>query len=322
MTYICPVHKKKSQMSDNKLICKCNCAYPLTSDLIPIVDFSKNEKKEIYSNGKIYSSKTQNEIYCNFLNWLFATFKTNDYDFRMSIFSKLSFSKRDKILITGCGNGDDIIALNKIHKDKELYIEAQDISSEMIIFTANRLKEEGITNCRLSISNACNLPYSDGYFDLAFHLGGINMMSDTKIAIMEMTRVVKESGQVAFIDEGIAPWLRGSEFSDMMINNNQLWSNDAPINKLPFNATHVQISWLLENCFYYIRFIKGSSFPDIDLNVPHIGKRGGTIKTRYFGQLEGVSKHAKEIALEGSRKSEKSIYQWLDKIIKDTIKAD
>ncbi len=318
MNYICPIHKKKLVI-DNTLICDYGCEYPLLNSALQVADFSKSEQIEVNLNEKSYEGIRQNEIYCNFLNWLFATFKTNEHDFRVSIFSKLSFSERDKVLITGCGNGDDIIALNQIHKDKNLYIEAQDISSEMITFTARRLEKNKIENCSLSISNACNLPYEDNQFDLVFHLGGINCMSDTQVAISEMARVVKESGQVAFIDEGIAPWLRCSEFSEMMIKNNRLWAADLPLGKLPFSATNVKVSWLLENCFYYVQFIKNSNFPSIDLDVPHIGKRGGTIRSRYFGQLEGVSEQAKTIALSAAQESQKSVSQWLDELIKNSV---
>jgi hypothetical protein len=48
------------------------------------------------------------------------------------------------------------------------------------------------------------------------------------------------------------------------------------------------VAWELCNCFYVIEFtVSGVPLP-IDIDVPHVGRRGGSIRTRYYGQLEGV----------------------------------
>jgi hypothetical protein len=44
----------------------------------------------------------------------------------------------------------------------------------------------------------------------------------------------------------------------------------------------------LSNCFYVIEFSVSDRPPPINIDVPHVGTRGGSIRTRYFGQLEGV----------------------------------
>ena len=38
-----------------------------------------------------------------------------------------------------------------------------------------------------------------------------------------MERVVKNGGSITYGDEGIAPWLRNTIYSEMLINNNRLW---------------------------------------------------------------------------------------------------
>ncbi|MGV8948030.1 MAG: class I SAM-dependent methyltransferase [Candidatus Paracaedibacter sp.] len=322
MTYICPKHKIALATKDQSLLCDQGCVFPLKKiGLISIASFEKEEKEEIELNEQIYKGKKQNLIYRHFLSWLFETFNTTDHDFRKTIFNQLKIKDNFKILITGCGNGDEIIAVNKIFEGMKLSISGQDISAEMVTYTADRLNKEQILNCNLSISNACNLPYPSDYFDLAYHMGGINFMGDTKTAIQEMTRVVKNGGQVAFIDEGVAPWLRETEYGKMMVNNNSLWNCHAPIDKLPFNASEVKVTWLLENCFYFIRFIKNNNFPNVNLDVIHLGKRGGSIRTRFFGQLEGVSAKAKQIAIQQAGESGKSISQWLDDLITKTTSS-
>ncbi|OUL88685.1 class I SAM-dependent methyltransferase [Paraburkholderia hospita] len=51
--------------------------------------------------------------------------------------------------------------------------------------------DTSLCNIYLSVSNASLLPFADGYFDGAYHFGGINLFSDMKSAISEMARVVK-----------------------------------------------------------------------------------------------------------------------------------
>lgn len=220
--------------------------------------------------------------------------------------------------MTGCGNGDDVLALAKNYESCSLDIHAQDISREMVAYAGNALSKNSLTNITLSISDATNLPYADDSFDASFHFGGINFMPDLKKAISEMTRVVRHGGTVAFGDEGIAPWLKESEYYKMMVENNSLWSADTPLDLLPENANHVNVSWVLENCFYFINFIKDKNFPTVNIDVPHKGKRGGSIRTRYFGKIEGVTEEAKSILAAKAKKKGISMHAWLEKVIRES----
>lgn len=56
-----------------------------------------------------------------------------------------------------------------------------------------------------SVGNASYLPFPDGFFDAAYHFGGLNLFTDKKRALAEMTRVVKRGGKVVAADEGLAP---------------------------------------------------------------------------------------------------------------------
>ena len=51
----------------------------------------------------------------------------------------------------------------------------------------------------------------------------------------------------------------------------------------------MKLSWELSNCFYVIEFQVSTEPLPVDINVPHLGKRGGSIRSRYFGRLEGVN---------------------------------
>lgn len=60
-----------------------------------------------------------------------------------------------------------------------------------------------------------------------------------------------------------------------MIKNNPLWDAVVPMDVLPTNINKVRLEYVLENCFYYLSFIKDPQFPNVDLDVPHIDPRGG-----------------------------------------------
>lgn len=91
-----------------------------------------------------------------------------------------------RVLITGCGTGDDINSFlslsNKFNLD--LSIVAQDISRDMIYYSAKRFSEYNLKDIRFDVSSATNLPYLSDTFDIVFHFGGINTMSDTKKQLM------------------------------------------------------------------------------------------------------------------------------------------
>lgn len=266
----------------------------------------------------MYNHQESIAIYRNFLDWLFATFNEDEDCFRRKLINKLQVGKGCKVLITGCGLGDDIIPLlESVGLDGKIF--ATDISQEMIIHVSHRFENELAQTDRLNLAvcDAHHLPFSDDTFDAAFHFGGINLFSNVKQAIVEMDRVVKPGGRVVFGDEGVAPWLKNIEYGQIAITNNRLWENDSPIDLLPVNALDVNQSWILGNCFYLIDFEVSQTGPQMNIDIPHKGKRGGTMRTRYFGQIEGVSEKCKQFILADAEKSRLSVFEWLENLINE-----
>jgi hypothetical protein len=81
----------------------------------------------------------------------------------------------------------------------------------------------------------------------------------------------------------VAPWLRGTEFEGIVTTNNALFKAEAPLAALPESARDVTVRWIMGNCFYVIAFSKGDGPPPLNLDLPHKGWRGGTMRTRFFG---------------------------------------
>lgn len=68
--------------------------------------------------------------------------------------------------------------------------------------------------------------------------------------------------------------------------------------------------------FYVIDFEVGVGKPSADFDFEIPGARGGTHRSRYYGQLEGVKLETKRMAMAARLKSGKSMHQWLDDVVR------
>ena len=250
---------------------------------VPVFDCEREDANE-------YSRENAAEVHDNALRWVFATFQSEEEVLRDRLISRIGLKKGSCVLVTGAGACNDLPYLVRELSGKgDIY--AQDIAKEMLLAGVSRYtKELGGSGVGLhfSLSDATNLPFADGFFDAAYHFGGINLFPDIAKGIAEMNRVVKPGGNIVIGDEGLAPWLTDTDLGRMLINNNSLYAYGAPLSALPMSARSVKLTWELSNCFYVIEFQASQESLPIDIDVPHLGKRGGTIRSRYFGQLEGV----------------------------------
>jgi len=243
-----------------------------------------------------YSFDNAAEFHDNALRWVFSTFETDEASLRERLIARLELGRGARVLVTGAGAGDDLPYLVRaLSGDGEIF--AQDIAKQMLLAAISRYHAElpisGV-NLQFSVSDATNLPFVDDFFDAAYHFGGINLFPSIPNGIAEMNRVVKPGGVVVFGDEGLAPWLTDTEYGRMLITNNPLYACAPPLSALPDTARAVKLTWELSNCFYVIEFRVCRDPLPINVDVPHLGKRGGTIRSRYFGQLEGVAPSLRE----------------------------
>ena len=271
-------------------------------------------------NLKIYDQSFSVERYRNELNWLLATFNETETLFRRRNVAKLKLHKGDHVLITACGLGGDIQPIAEaVGPEGKVYV--QDLAPEMVLEATRQtdLLMIATENIHFSVGDAAHLPFADGKFDAAFHFGGINLFDDIKLSIGEMERVVKNGGMVVFGDESVGPWLRDTDYGRAAICNNSLWEVKTPIDLLPPKAINVELSWVLGSCFYLIAFQVSSAGPYMNMDVPHIGLRGGSMRTRYFGRIEGVREESKRLVFEEAAKNKLSVHNWLEEAILEKL---
>jgi SAM-dependent methyltransferase len=251
-----------------------------------------------------YTRKDAAVYHDNALRWLFATFKTEEAELRRRLVARLELTRGSKVLVTGAGTCDDLPYLaDKLDGQGEIF--AQDIALQMLLVGAQR-HQEALTRrgleVHLSVSDATKLPFADDYFDAAYHFGGINLFSNVARGISEMNRVVRPGGRIVIGDEGVAPWLKNTEIGRILCTNNQLYNHDPPLELLPAYCNSVKLSWELSNSFFVIEFTVSDQPLPVDLDVRHLGTRGGSLRTRYLGQLEGVDPTLRDrIYLEAER---------------------
>ena len=299
------------------LVCDQGHAYPYAQGTtIPVFADAPAGSSE-------YSIVDAAEFHDNALRWLFATFGTDEDTLRENLISRLGLVPGQSLLVTGAGAGNDLPYIAERMAGQGT-IHAQDIASQMLLAGAARhgeaLARTGI-DIQFSICDATRLPYGDRVFDAAYHYGGINLFSSIRQGITEMNRVVKPGGKIVISDEGLAPWLLDSEIGKQLVSNNPLYAYQAPIALLPDTARDVILSYELHNCFYVIEFRVGDGPLPINIDVPHVGRRGGSIRKRYAGRLEGIDPALKDAVYAEAEREGVSRVDFLEKILRAALRT-
>ena len=268
-----------------------------------------------------YASGGSAEKHDNALRWVLSTFHADEAGLRGGLVARLQLRKGGRVLITGAGTGNDLPYLAQaLGGSGEIY--AQDIAQQMLLAGVERHRAEvERTGIRLyfSVSDATSLPFADGEFDAAYHFGGINLFAAVRRGIAEMNRVVRAGGRVVIGDEGVAPWLRNSEIGRMLIRNNALYACEVPLGLLPETVRSPRVSWELCNTFYVIEFSVATDPLPIDIDVRHLGARGGSVRTRYFGQLEGVDPGLRDLIYAEAERRGLSRVEYVESILRRAL---
>lgn len=260
------------------------------------------------------------DAYEQYLHLTFTTYGEDEIEVRNGMVDLLDLKPDSKVLEIACGTGrDSVIIQQRLGQHGELHI--SDISENMLLKAVSKLQEKPSFSS-VCISNALHLPYPDNYFDAFYSFGALGEFSDIKRFFAEIIRVCKPGAKVVVGDENLPVWQRESEFGKILANYNKQFLTEVPFSSLPVEARQVNCRWIIGGVFYLIDFLVGEGEPyaDFDFQIP--GERGGTHRTRYEGQLEGVTNEAKELAYKAQKQSGKSMHQWLDELVKTQAKIE
>jgi len=260
------------------------------------------------------------EAYDKFLHLTFVTHNEDEQSLRRHFIDALELSPTHKVLEVSCGTGrDSEVIVERLDGDGLLCL--QDIAAGMLARCRQRLTTVAVP-VAYSVSNACYLPYPDKYFDAVYSFGGLGEFSDIKRSLAEMVRVSKPGAKIVVGDESIPPWLRETEFAKILITTNKQFLAKLPLEEMPVEARDVRLRWVIGGVFYLIDFRVGEGEPtgNFDFEIP--GVRGGTYRSRYLGQLEGVKVETKELAERAREKKGVSMHDWLDEVVRKAALKD
>jgi ubiquinone/menaquinone biosynthesis C-methylase UbiE len=260
------------------------------------------------------------EAYDQNLHLTFKTHGEDEQQVRNKFIDRLELKPSSRVLEVSCGTGrDSEIIAERLNADGQLCL--QDISLAMLDRCRQRLAHVGVPTT-YSLSNACYLPFPNGTFDAVYSFGGLGEFSDIRRSLAEMVRVSKVGAKIVVGDESIPPWLRDTEFAKILVMTNKQFLANVPLAEMPVEAREVCLRWVIGGVFYLLEFEVGEGEPigDFDFIIP--GPRGGTYRTRYLGQLEGVTTETKRLAEQAREKKGISMHDWLDNAVRRAALRD
>jgi ubiquinone/menaquinone biosynthesis C-methylase UbiE len=259
-------------------------------------------------------------VYDEYLPLTFMTFDCDETVIRNHMVNRLSLVPGARVLEVGAGTGrTSRFIAERIGSTGHIYV--HDISRGILEKAVSNLANEAPERSYV-LSNAVYLPFPNHFFDAVFHFGGLNMFSDVKRSLAEMVRVTRPGGRIVVGDESVPPWLRETEFAKILINSSSHYANELPLAEMPVEARDVVIEYILGGVFYLISFTVGVGIPTANLDFEIPGERGGTHRTRFYGQLEGVTPEAKALALRARAKRGISMHTWLDEAVRAAAQTD
>lgn len=254
------------------------------------------------------------DVYDRYLPLTFSTFGEDEDRTRREMVDRLSLAQGRRVLEVGAGTGrDSALIAERLGASGELF--CQDISAGMLARGRERLADRR-RQVHWALASASHLPFPDKYFDAVFQFGGVGEFSDIPGFFREVARVTKVGGRVVVGDESMPPWLRHTTFARVLTFTNPQFAAPLPLEHLPIEARQVRVRWIIGGTFYLIDFSVGEGEPAADFDFVIPGVRGGTHRSRYFGQLEGVKPETKRLALAAREKLGISMHDWLDALVR------
>lgn len=323
--YVCPETKEPLRLEvgeerdgvamTGRLIRADGVAYEI-SDGIPNLIYPRDLSGEQKEALEYYEGVA--EVYDDVAHLSFRIQYVDETEARQGFVDLLQLKPGARVLELACGTGrDSELIARELGPDGELYL--QDISRSMLLRTKEKLAGASVPVEAL-VGNAVHLPFPDDYFDAVFSFGGLGVFGDIKGALKEMVRVSKVGGKVIAGDESMPPWLYESEYGRILLANNPLFKEPIPFQHIPVEARDVVVRWVVGGVYYLIEFSVGEGEPKADFDLPIPGQRGGTLRTRYYGKLEGVTPETFELAQQARNASGKSMHDWLDEAVREAAR--
>lgn len=313
MNLVCPNTKKNLKLlklKKKKFLVGGSKRYTIDGK---IYEFRNKLPVKVKEIKKFYDLRAQ--AYEDNLHLTFKVHNLKETKERIKFIKKLNIKKDSKVLDLACGTGRDSFLIASQLGPKG-YLAMQDISKNMLRICVEKIEKKNVKK-NFILSDSQKIPYPDKFFDAIYSFGGIGEFENIKESFKEMVRVTKLGGKIVVGDESVAPWLRETNYFKILKKTNPLFEYEPPILQIPLEARETKLEWVLGQSFFLIDFKVGNGEPsgNFDFTIP--GLRGGSYRTRFEGEIEGVSKKSKEKLLEICKRDNISIHEFVSKLILD-----
>jgi SAM-dependent methyltransferase len=317
--FVCPLTKLRvtPNIENYKLVSYTSASGYTYNIIDDVPNFYVNEVESSWS--EYYSLNADSYDLYNHITFEIQGF--DEYAVRQEVVDLLKIAEGDKILELGCGTGrDSILIANKAQK-VNAKLHCLDSSLPMIRKCREKLQGLFSSDVIYAMGSGENIPFEDNYFDHFFSFVAFTPILNKERCLKEIARVVKPGGKVVLGSEGLLPSLKDRDFGKKIIHNCDLYKDNPPLDILPIEARNVSLRWILNGIIYILQFDVEEG--EVEGNFEKIisGKRGGSINSRYYGDLGGVSVETKELFLKAMSKSKLSKYEWLNDRIKKAIEG-
>ena len=116
--------------------------------------------------------------------------------------------------------------------------------------------------------------------------------------------------------------MSNTEFAQTLEDANPLFRHNVPLDKIPVHARDVTCRWILGGSFYLIAFEIGEGEPQLNLDTQFPGWRGGSLRSRHFGKLEGVSPDLQDMVTKAAASEGVSIVAWLETALRRALEKE
>lgn len=162
-----------------------------------------------------------------------------------------------RIIDVSIGTAANFMALYESFKKQmgRFNLHGMDLSTGMLKVSQRKITEADF-DVSLTYGSVFNPPYQSSFFDIVLHTGGINTFSDIHGALREMLRLVKSTGVVIVVDEGLSPRMRETEMGKQIIKANSLFEAKPPLQFIPVKAQNIEVTYVMNETFYQMAFTK------------------------------------------------------------------
>jgi SAM-dependent methyltransferase len=249
-------HADGDLVASGALWCGCGATYAI-ADGIPDL---------VHPRGQGFILENA-DTYDRDLAFIAGLLDVDEHAARAETVSRLGLRSGTRVLEVACGPGPNLPhLLDRVGPSGSIH--ALDISPDML--RVARAKLESLhpgAPIEYLLGNGVHLPFADATFDAVLHMGTLNRFETPAAALAEMARVTRVGGRVIAADEGLAPWLRDTDYARVLAKFGGLFKGNVPIGAVPVTARDVSVRWLVGYAYFAIEFTVGTGEPRLNLDV-------------------------------------------------------